>query len=254
MFTKINIVDICLGCRPEDIAPKVIISPILKITDFKKIFSNIEAEFGQKYWWSGITGIYEGERITFIYSGRGAAKVGDLTIVLKSTPCRHLLFLGSMGSLHDDLTIGDFALAGAAIDGEGFSHYYTEQLNTEALLKKKVFIDPVSHLLHLARRKLNQGEYNYRVGDVFTIGSLFAEKEDFLVQLKEAEIIGIDQETSALYTAAQVGDIEPLALYYVFDKPMETSIWDETTLEQLECQRRSLNRLPILGLEIQKSI
>ena len=66
----------------------------------------------------------------------------------------------------------------------------------------------------------------YRSGDIFTIGSLLAEKAEDLVALEEKGFAGIDLELSAVYQAARAIGRRASGLVFVSDLPLRLPLWD----------------------------
>ena len=233
-LTQKEIANYCFGCLPEDISSKVLISPIFRLSKVKEYFENVQLDFSQSYGWSGFTGTYKGQNITVINSGQGPARVGDLVLALGQTGCSKIVFLGSIGALENDLSIGDILIANDSIDGEGFSQYWNGEINNN-LYKNK--IEGSDAILSIAKQVFKFNKQKTALGPVFSIGSLFAETENFLMSLKAQGVMAIDQEISALYTAASYAKLDALALCYVFDKPLESPIFSQAKSE-IENQRK----------------
>jgi purine-nucleoside phosphorylase len=238
-----------LGCQPNEIAEKVLISPVLKPSAVRGKVNEIRLDFGRKYGWSGFTASYHGEAVTFINSGQGPSRVGDLMLTLAGTACRKVLFIGSLGALLDDVEIGDLVLVESAQNGEGFSRYWTKDFKLADLLEQEK-INGSTGSLACAEEVLNQKKHKYHKGNVLSIGSVLAESSERLQELKSAGYVGIEQECSALYTAARYTGISAHALCYVLDLPLEKSLTDELSAEDWQKQKRALDLLPELGLEI----
>ena len=103
----------------SEIKERVIISPILYP---KKLVPGITEERTLLNYTIGTA-----HNSTFIKCAIGPSHIGDLTLMLKKTPCRKAILLGTIGSLKKQLKIGKVFLASSAVDGEGFSGWLIKE-------------------------------------------------------------------------------------------------------------------------------
>jgi purine-nucleoside phosphorylase len=83
-------------------------------------------------------------------------------------------------------------------------------------------------------------------GRIFTTDSLAAETIDFLTALSTQSFLGIEMETSALYTVAQVTEIDAVAAHVVSDLPLQgKSLFDDLTKKEKE--RRASAQFAIIN-------
>jgi len=240
----------CFGCKQKIISKNVIISPVLKFSDFDNF--EIINTFGRKYWWKGCTGFYKGKIITIIQSKQSSNNAGDLVIALSYTRCKNVFFLGTAGSLSNDLYVGDIIIANEAINGEGFSQYYDPSFSLQDYLSDKAPVAADNKLLSKIKAQLNKNSIAFSSGKIFTIGSLFAENKKNISILKNNSIIGIDLETSAVYQAAQSYNIKTAAYYVVSDKVIKQEIFkgkiDKSTLSKLKISLKLLAKSALESL------
>lgn len=205
------------GIEPSQISDKVIISPFLSINSFKKI-SPLSKEF-KGYIFSGITS----KEFTYIKTGMGSNMLGDCILSLKNSPVKTMVFIGSCGGF-GGVRIGDIILPKRAYNGEGFSRYFNE---TAAIsdFPPENFIPLNDASYKNAFTALKQSSVEFKTGDIYTIGSLFAEKNDFLKSLGANGFVGIDLELSAFFSSLKILDIKGAALLYAEDTPLSIPFW-----------------------------
>ena len=61
--------------------------------------------------------------ITYIKTGIGAPVFMDALLALGVTKCKNIIFVGSVGSLDEDIGIGDIVIPQYSICGDGASRY-----------------------------------------------------------------------------------------------------------------------------------
>ena len=72
-------------------------------------------------------------------------------------------------------------------------------------------------------------------GRIFTTDSLAAETVEFLTALSTQNFLGIEMETSALYTVARVSGMDAVAAHVVSDLPLQgKSLFDDFTKKEKE--------------------
>jgi purine-nucleoside phosphorylase len=211
----------CYGCDAEDIAETVVITPVIPLKRFKEHCRPGPDFRGRLY--AGFTAGDTNGGVTVINCGVGGALAGDAVMLLEGSPARRLLFVGSCGGLKD-CRVGDLILAESAFDGEGFSRYHAKMSGMEKVFETGRFIpaepeqhDRFSRFLDEHREK----DIDLKKGDIFTIGSLLAERRENMEKVEEKGFRGVDMELSAVYCAAGAAGIKAAGLLFVSDLPLE---------------------------------
>ncbi len=251
-MSKVSSKAICqkyFGCTPTTISKVVIFTFSLEILEgFKDKYDTITAEF--KGWHTGFSGLVNGKEITVLHTGVGSSIIGDCTIVLKHTPCKIVLYTGSIGGLHNWMNIGDIVIPTEAIIGEGFSQYHSGC--TDNQFDNKVSLD--DELLHFllpeVKKQSCEIEVSCHVGRIFTTASLMAETKQFLSKLITKDCLGIDMETSAFYMAAKSSQLKALAIHYISDLPLYKNLFNGIT-EQDRIKRELIKaKMPEIVLSL----
>ena len=156
---------------------------------------------------------YNNKSFLHIRSYVGSTNIGETVLLLSFTKCKRIIFAGSVGSISNDVNIGDLLLPSISVSGEAFSTYMYEAINKESLHKeyhptKKLYDTTINYL-----KNENIDYKDIKVYSVDTIAGQFAHIEEILNLGCKA----IEMETSALFSACQVAEKECVALLAVSD-------------------------------------
>ena len=85
----------------------------------------------------------------------------------------------------------------------------------------------------------------FKKGNIYTIGSITAEDEDFLEKLEKFGFIAIEMELSAIYNAARKAGISAASILFVSDLPLRVPIWEipnmpEEKTKQAESKKKAV--------------
>jgi len=224
------------GCEARDISEFVIFTPLplSNLNDFEGLCDEVRAEFSG---WvgSGFVGLTEGYHVTVLCPGTGSSQIGDATLAVGYGPCKVAIFVGSVGGLDDNMSIGDIVVVREAVIGEGFSRYHLGKGASEDTFGQVAQADGAlmdflwPHVRSMAREL---GVRSHK-GRIFTTESLLAETEQFLQEVVSRGCMGIDKEASAFYTAARRAKIRAAAVLCVSDLPLhQKSLFVERTTEE----------------------
>lgn len=174
---------------------------------------------------------YNNKTFLHIRSYVGAGNVGETVLLLSFTKCKKIIFVGSVGSISNDVNIGDLVVPSTSISGEAFSSYMYETINMESLHKEyhptKKFYDTTTNYL----KNENIDYKDIKVYSVDTIASQFVHIDEILNLGCKA----IEMETSALFSACQVAEKECVALLAVSDNTiLNKSLISGRTDEDME--------------------
>lgn len=208
------------GCKPEDMADSVILSPIWNLESFKQSGDKILKEFAG--WYRGVTLSIQGKPVTVISSGIGAPMSGDCGLALQYTDCENVLFSGSAGAVNPNYNIGDMLVVSDAVIGEGFSRYH------RASISEDCFGKPVQGSAELASKLLKtvreyQGKLNYQLyqGRIFSIDSILGESKETFDFILEKGCDAVEMEVSAVLTACSKAGKKGAALIIISDLPLK---------------------------------
>lgn len=214
--------DICayvLGIKPEQVQENVIIAPWWEPSVFSGLGSSeyiSKTETSSIKIWNISNDI---TRITYIKTGIGAPVLMDTLLSLGVTPCKKVVFIGSVGALDESIGIGDIVIPEYSVCGDGASRYISfDSLKYGDNFGEKVFPDSkflkrAKNITELVCKKSN---VKWHIGKTFSTDSIFAE----FTHIDEILNIGcnvIEMETSSAFKAAHLMGIPLIALLSVSD-------------------------------------
>jgi purine-nucleoside phosphorylase len=248
-----KVLEVVLGCAPEDVAEDIVVTPFLPLGTFRRLVDEgTVRDLSPPFFFQGFTAKYKKKPVTVIRTGVGPSRVGDCLSVLSLTPARRVLFAGAVGALHREWRIGEFFLPTEAADGEGFTRYVLKPFED--------VIDNAGRVCcrgglegALAAFLRSRGE-TVREGRVFTIGSIAFEAQENLNLLAQHGYDAIEMELSAFFAAARHHGFDSAALTYVSDLPLGSSLWEEKTPQEEDALRRAFRLTPALCLDFMADV
>jgi len=120
---------------------------------------------------------------------------------------RRVILLGWTGGLNPALSPGDLILPDEAISEEGTSRHYSDNVRPK----------PSLGLLQSMQKALKEADLSYHQGPVWTTDAPYRETIDKVRAFQSQGVLGVDMETSALYTVGAFRGIETAALLIVSD-------------------------------------
>src|SRR5512136_2723400 len=118
-----DVVRLGLRCDPSSICENVLITPLWRQETFLGIAELAETVTPEVVY----TLRYRGRLVTLIRSGIGAPQTGDAMLALACTPCKRVVFVGSVGGLVSGMRIGDLMIPTESISGDGFCRYLSDE-------------------------------------------------------------------------------------------------------------------------------
>ncbi len=241
-----RVVEVAFGCRPEDVSADVILSPFIPLRAFRRHLGEEVVDLSPPFFFRGITGSFEGRRVTVIATGVGPSRVGDCLGFLSFTPARRVFFAGAVGGLGEGHEIGSFFVPTEVADGEGYTPYATRPFGElVGAAPRLTFPDAPRRALE---RFLAREGIRATGGRVFTVGAITAESPENLETLARLGYEAVEMELSAFCSASALYGFEPTALTYVSDLPLGSSLWAEKTPVEQESLRNAYRALPLLAL------
>ena len=120
---------------------------------------------------------------------------------------RRVILFGWTGGLSPALSPGDLLLPNEAISEEGTSRHYSDERISR----------PSSPFVQGLKKAMNQEGLSYQEGPVWTTDAPYRETIDKVRRLQSQGVLGVDMETSALFTVSAFRRIEAAALLIVSD-------------------------------------
>ena len=157
----------------------------------------------------GFTGTYQGKRVSVMGHGMGIPSIGIYTYELYNFyDVKTIIRVGSSGSIHKNLHVGDLVIAMGACTNSNYAAQY-ELPGTYA---------PIADF-DLCRRAADACEkfgYNYMVGNVFSSDTFYTENPR-TEQWMKMGVLAIEMEAPALYMNAARSGNKALVICTVSD-------------------------------------
>ncbi|MBQ9216132.1 MAG: purine-nucleoside phosphorylase [Prevotella sp.] len=184
-----------IGAKFGEIVETVIIAgDPLRVKFMAERFLKDPVQFNNVRGMLGFTGTYNGKRVSVMGHGMGMPSIGIYTYELYNFyGVETIIRVGSAGSIHKDLHIGDIAIAMGACTNSSFADQY-ELPGTFA---------PIANF-ELVRKAVETCErlgYNYKVGNVFSSDTFYTENPHNEKWMNMG-VLAIEMEIAALYMNA----------------------------------------------------
>ena len=189
-----------IGAQYGDIAETVIMAgDPLRVKMMAETFLEEPKLFNQVRGMLGYTGTYKGKRVSVMGHGMGIPSISIYTYELYNFyGVKQIIRVGSAGSIHPDLNIGDLAIAMGACTDSNYAAQY-EMPGTFA---------PIADfdLLRGAVDECERRGFHYRVGNVMSADVFYSENAHNDKWLNMG-VLAVEMEIAALYmNAARSGN------------------------------------------------
>ena len=162
-------------------------------------------------------------------NGFGAPYFAVLVEELIACGAQILLFSGAMGAFQPELQIGDFVIPTRAIIGEGTSPYYSTGHGSP---------QPDPEIVTALDAACSTMQVTPHHGTIWSTDAVYREMRSQVESLQRQGVLGVDMETSALFTMARHHQIKVGCIHRVSDS-LATLQWHPhfSSPEYLEASR-----------------
>jgi len=122
-----------------------------------------------------------------------------------------IVFLGWCGSLQERVSIGDFLIPDRGVIGEGTSRYYA----SGNLLRES---RSSSRVVETIKKTCAGHAVSFHSGPVWSTDAPYRETAEQVLSLKQQDVLGVDMESSAIFTVGRFRRVETGALLVVSDE------------------------------------
>lgn len=192
----------------EQILENVVIAPWWEHTMFENMGFKIEQTSRKVY------NLYRDDvSFSFIELKRiGAPSVLDYILSLGVTKCKNIIFLGSAGSLDENIKIGDIVVPEYSICGDGASRYLNPNLEDELFKKEYPSKEYTNKLINVIKNK----KLTYHYVPNYSIDTIFLQFYH-IDKILEMGAKVIEMETAALFKCNEKLKKNVTALFCVSD-------------------------------------
>lgn len=135
---------------------------------------------------------HNNKKILFIKTGKGAPNVFDNLLLLRNIDSPYI-FLGSAGSLNENVHEGDIFIPDYSISGDGASLYFEKKLDTTNFFNIMFFSAEIKQCIESILKNIN---LSYKNGGVYSTDSLMGEYYH-IQEIMKFGVSCIEQETAS---------------------------------------------------------
>ncbi|WP_085991484.1 purine-nucleoside phosphorylase [Oceanobacillus senegalensis] len=213
-----------IGAKKGEIADKILLpgDPLRAKFIAENFLENV-SQYNEVRGMLGFTGTYKGERVSVQGTGMGVPSISIyVNELIREYDVQKMIRVGTCGALQKDVKVRDVILAqGATTDSQ-----------TNRMLFNGIDFAPIADfkLLRNAYEIGTQKGLNLRVGNVFTSDSFYRENAKEINELLASyQVLGIEMESTALYTLAAKYGRQALSVLTVSDHILTG---EETTAQE----------------------
>ena len=214
-----------IGAKSSDIAPSILLSgDPLRAKFIAETLLEDATCFNEVRGMLGLTGTYQGKRVSVMGTGMGIPShsiyVNEL---ISEYGVKTLVRVGTCGGLQSNLEIGDVVLAMSASTDSHINRLRFEGMD---------FAPTASFdLLLKAHEAAKVGGFNVRVGNILTSDTFYHDDPDSWRIWAAFGVLVVEMETTGLYTLAAKYGVDALSILTVSDSLISGS---KATSEQRE--------------------
>lgn len=176
-------------------------------------------------------GEHEGSTVMFCCA-YGAPRVVEPVHIFGLLGTRKVIQVGSCGGLQPNIQTGDVVIPTTSLIGEGASQYYGQTISSTVTEELATFAD----------RALTSNGLKTHMGPHISTSALLQQSDEQIEKWQQSGLLGVDMETSAVYSAAEFFNMQRVSMLFVWDELLNHRTWlDEfSTAEkskQLEANR-----------------
>lgn len=159
-------------------------------------------------------GEFEGSKVMFCCA-YGAPRAVEPVHIFGTLGTEKVIQIGSCGGLQPNIQTGDVVIPMISHIGEGASQYYGQTICSTAS----------DDLVESADRMLTSlGQRTY-IGAHISTSALLQQSDEQVEKWKERGLLGVDMETSAVYSAAEFFKMKRVAMLFVWDELLKKRTW-----------------------------
>lgn len=181
----------------------------------------------------------------------GAPAVADFFLSLGVTKCKRIIFLGSAGSLCDDIKIGDIVIPKYSICGDGASRYLNKNLEDEF----GKFEYPYGELSKQVSDICIKNNISYMSVPNISVDTIFSQFPH-INKIKELGAKTIEMETALLFKCSNIMKIKTTAIFVISDNTVtKKSLYSGRTEEEKRYRKYVINNIvPKIIIKLLKEI
>ncbi|MDD6191018.1 MAG: purine-nucleoside phosphorylase [Firmicutes bacterium] len=158
----------------------------------------------------GYTGTYKGVPVSVQGTGMGMPSMGIYSWeLINEYKVQNLIRVGTAGSFHEDIAIGDIVVGLAASTDSNYAHTY-DLPGTYAPCASY-------ELLQKLERASEETGHSFKAGNIVSCDVFYEVNEDWWKRWKSMGVMAVEMEAAALYMNAAHGHANALAIMTISD-------------------------------------
>ncbi|MFD0710982.1 purine-nucleoside phosphorylase [Paenibacillus sp. GCM10027626] len=212
-----------IGAKPGDIAESILLpgDPLRAKYIAETYLENVIC-YNEVRGMLGFTGTYKGKRVSVQGTGMGVPSIGIyVNELISEYGVKNLFRVGTCGAMQKHVNVRDVILAQAACTDSGMNRHHFQGYD----------FSPIASfpLLKAAYERGVEKGLNLHVGNIFTSDVFYREEKSAVQKLMDHGVLGVEMETTALYTIAARKSVNALTILTVSDHLLTG---EETTAEE----------------------
>ena len=206
-----------ISAQPNEIAETVLLpgDPLRAKGIADKLLDNVK-QYNNVRGMLGYTGTYNGKSVSVQGTGMGMPSTAIYAEELIKLGAKRLIRVGTCGSFQENISIGDVIIAMAASTDSGMNDH---------IFDHKDFAPTATYsLVEKAAQLARDRNLRINVGNILSSDTFYNVNPDHWKKWASYGVLGVEMETSALYTIAARNKIEALTLLTVSDSLVTGSI------------------------------
>lgn len=212
-----------IGAKPGDIAESILLpGDPLRAKFIADTYLEDVICYNEVRGMYGFTGTYKGKRVSVQGTGMGVPSIGIyVNELISEYGVKNLFRVGTCGAMQEHVHVRDVILAQAACTDSGMNRHHFQGYD----------FSPIASfpLLKTAYDRGVEKGLKLHVGNVFTSDVFYREDKTAVQKLMDHDVLGVEMETTALYTIAARKGVRALTILTVSDHLLTG---EETTSEE----------------------
>lgn len=233
----------------EKVLKNVVIAPVWHNTLFTDFAKKIE-QVGPK-----VYNVY-GKDFSFSFietNNIGSSWILEDVFALGVTNCKNLVFIGSAGSLDENIKIGDLVVPKLSYCGVCSTRFINDNLEDDFETKDYPNLEITNQLLNILKN--NDYNTNYHYEENYSIDNIFTQFAH-INHIKDLGAKTIEMETSAVFRACNLMSIKACALFGISDNTViNKSLYSGRTEDEQAKKKHTRHQvIPQVVIDLYKTL
>lgn len=226
-----------IAANPGDIAETVLMpgDPLRAKGIAETLLEDVEC-YSEVRGMLGFTGSYHGKKVSVQGTGMGMPSTAIYVEELIKLGAKKLIRVGTCGAYQERVGIGDIVVALSASTDSGMNQH---------IFDHKDYAPTATYtLVEKAIKVAQQKDYAIHVGNILSSDSFYNPNAEHWKQWAEYGVLGVEMETSVIYTIAAYKGVEALSILTVSDSLVTGKV------ASIEERQNNFEKMASIALEL----